>query len=442
MKTKLLVITVFTVLTFGLCVVASVLLFSAYFKNNGEPAAVLNTVTDTAKPSPTVQPSEKASLTPSPTPSPVPTPTVYTVDMKVTGDLMVHSWQLNFAYDKQTDSYNFDYGFAPVKKYLEDADITIGNLETTFAGKQIGYSDYPMFNTPDSFGQTLKDAGYDFVTTANNHCNDKWEKGILRTIEVLDELGIRHTGTFASQEDRDNICTTEINGISFAFISYTYGTNGLPLTDGKPWLANIMDETALISDIKKARALNPDFVIVFPHMGNEYETAPREVFKDWAKLMLKAGADIVLASHPHVLQPVEFYSVLRDDGTYADCFTAYSLGNFISSQRDIPRESGMIMHLSFEKVEGQKAELKQLSYIPTWVKFVDKNGKQDIKVFGVKDALDIYESGEDTNFKPSDIERLKQVHAQTTKMFLGEALPLSEIHDEYVIPKNNVIKVD
>lgn len=401
--------------------------------------AFIQTTERTAKPSPGIAATEKASLAPSPTLEPTPAPPAY-VEMKVTGDLMCHSWQYNFAYDAASDSYDFNYAFDSVAEYLRDADITIGNLETTFAGKDMNYSDYPMFNTPVAYGEALKKAGYDFVTTANNHCNDRWETGILRTIEALDAIGLEHTGTFSSQEERDNIFIKEINGISFAFLSYTYGTNGLPLTEGKPWLANIMEEDLITSDIKKAKSLNPDFIIVFPHMGNEYESSTREVFKDWVKLMLRAGADIVLASHPHVLQPVEFYSIEQDDGTYRDGFVAYSLGNFVSSQRDVPRESGMILHLSFEKNEGEKATLKQVSYIPTWVKFVDKSGAYDIKVLSVYDAIKNYEYGADTDFRPSDITRLKQVHAQTTKMFLGTELPPEEIENEYVIEKTNMVE--
>jgi poly-gamma-glutamate synthesis protein (capsule biosynthesis protein) len=392
------------------------------------------------EPSPGVIATEKASL-PSPSPSPtIPPPAV--VDMKVTGDLMVHSWQLNFSYDKESDSYDFNYNFSEITQYLDDADITIGNLETTFAGKDQHYSDYPMFNTPDSFADALKNAGFDFVSTANNHCNDRWEIGILRTIETLDAYGIGHTGTFASQEARDAINITEINGISFVFLSYTYGTNGLELTEGKPWLANIISEGLIVSDIKRARALNPDFVVVFPHMGNEYESYTRDVFKGWARLMLEAGADIILASHPHVLQPVEFYSVKQEDGSFRDAFVAYSLGNFISSQRDIPRESGIIMHLSFENPFGQKAELKEISYIPTWVKFVNTSGAYDIKVLSVYDALKLYEAGIDQNIRPSDISRLKDVHAQTTKMYLGESLPLDEIKSEYIIERKNVVIIE
>lgn len=347
---------------------------------------------------------------------------------------MVHEWQI--AHAEQADgTYSFDGAFSEVEKYLSPADYTIGNLETTFAGEKRGYSGYPMFCAPDSFAEALKAAGFDFVTTANNHSNDTWETGLLRTIEVLDGLGIEHTGTFDSEEERDTIFVKEINGISFAFVSYTYGTNGLPLTEGKPWLANVMDENQMVEDIKKARVLGPDFVVMLPHMGNEYETYPKQIFKDWVKLMLRAGADLVLAGHPHVLQPVEYFTIIEKDGTTREAFVAYSLGNFISSQRTEPRESGIIMSFEFEKTEGQTAKLTNVSYVPTWVKFRDAAGKYDIKAVAVYDVLKAYENGGAQDYAASDIERLRRVHAETTKMFLGEALPLANIQESYDIPK-------
>ena len=385
------------------------------------------TATVVPTPSPTPEP------TPSPEPTPTPTPAPAEVKMSVTGDLMCHEWQLEFA--KQADgTHDFTRSFEYVADYLSDADWTVGNLETTFGGTARAYTGYPMFSSPNAYGEALKAAGFDFLSTANNHTNDRWEAGILRTIEVLDSLGIEHTGSFASQEARDEIYITEVNGISFAFISYTYGTNGLPLTDGKPYLCNLMEDGAqLAEDIRRARALEPDFVIVMPHMGNEYELAPRQIFIDWADLMFDAGADIILASHPHVLQPASFERREDENGVMRDCFIIYSLGNFISSQRDTPREAGLIMNLYFKKEFEQKAVLESVGFIPTWVKFRTAQSVYDITVLSVHDALTKDDAGAE-DLRDADIERLKQVHAQTTKMYLGESAPLETIQNEYFMP--------
>jgi len=393
--------------------------------------------TATLLPSPTPLPSPEPTPEPTlaPTPEPTPEPTPSTVKMSVTGDLMCHMWQMDFA-RKPDGSYDFNYAFQYVKAYLSDADWTVGNLETTFGGvEDRGHTGYPMFNSPDEFGEAIKNAGYDFLSTANNHSNDRWEDGILRTLSILDGLGIEHTGTYASQEERDTIYMKEINGMTFAFVAYTYGTNGLNLTAGKPYLCNIMGNgVQLAADIRSARALNPDFVVVMPHMGNEYELAPKQIFKDWADLMFDAGADIILASHPHVLQPVEFSVREDENGISRNCFIIYSLGNFISSQRDVPREAGVILNLYFERApEGGPARLDKVGFIPTWVKFTNNTGAYDITVLSVHDALTNPDGG-GADLRPQDVARLENVHAETTKMMLGESLPLEGIQNEYFMP--------
>ena len=333
---------------------------------------------------------------------------------------------------RQADgSYDFHYAFQYVKPYLSNADLTIGNLETTFAGAKVGYSDYPMFNTPDEFGAAIREAGYDLLSTANNHSNDKKEAGILRTLEVLDSLGIEHVGTYASQEARDTVFVRDVNGITFAFVSYTYGTNGLPLTSGKPYLCNIMgDGAALSEDIRRARALDPDFVVVMPHMGNEYELTPKPIFRDWTTLMLDAGADIILASHPHVLQPAEFLRHTDKDGVERNCFIIYSLGNFVSSQRDVPRDAGVILNLYFSKAHDTKATLDRVSFTPTWVKWKDTAGKYDITILPVHEAL---QAENPFALRNQDITRVQNVQAETTKIYLGESVPAAAEGEYFMV---------
>ena len=228
---------------------------------------------------------------------------VSNVKLTFTGDIMCHSYQYKEAYDSSTGQYDFSHNFADMKKYFDTADFVIGNLETVFAGADVGISDYPCFNSPDSFGTAIKEAGFDLLTTANNHSMDKRMSGAVRTLDVLDGLGIDHVGTYRSAEERDKIYIKEINGMKIAFLSYTYGTNGIRVPED--WLVNRLDENLIKSDIAKAKALEPDFIVVMPHIGNEYEDDVRDTFKNTAHMMLNAGSDIVVASHPHVLQPME-----------------------------------------------------------------------------------------------------------------------------------------
>lgn len=337
-------------------------------------------------------------------------------EIAVVGDLMVHSWQMDDALKRGGGQYDFNYCFEPVSKYLSYKDLTVGNLETTFAGKEIGYSEYPCFNTPEQFGDALLNVGFDVLSTANNHCMDKGEKGIKGTINYLDSLGISHTGTFLSQEESEKILIKEANGIKFAFLSYTYGTNGIPVPQGKEYFVNILDSNKIKSDIAKARNQGADIVAVIPHIGIEYAQEPDLKTTEQIDEMIAAGADIVLASHPHILQRAEMRKVKTEDEKEREGFVIYSLANFISSQRDLPRDSGIILNLKFEK-SGGKTALTQVSYIPTWVQWRDTTGSYNIRVLSVYDAL---MNPTAYGLRDKDIARLKNVYKESVKTVSGE----------------------
>lgn len=358
----------------------------------------------------------------------IPVETV-TASLAVTGDIMVHSYQYEEAYDRSTGKYDFMHNFTDMKKYFDSADYSIGNFETVLAGEDVGISDYPCFNTPDSFLDSLEYSGIDFVTTANNHCMDKGTDGLLRTIDKLDEYGFDHTGTYKDEESRNEVFVKDINGITFAFLSYTYGTNGIPVKN--PWNVNILDEELIKSDIEKAKELNPDFIVVLPHMGVEYEIYPREEFKEWADFMFNCGADIILASHPHVLQPMEVREITKDDGSIRNGFIIYSLGNFISSQTTPPRNAGIIVNLDFEKKGIEKAELTKVSFIPVWTQFRNAQNINHFMVRSVYEMLTLPQNEMYNTLRQKDIARLKDIHKETTSMYLNRDVPLEEIQDEY-----------
>ena len=354
------------------------------------------------------------------------------VKLSFVGDLMVHSQQLNEAYQAGDGTYDFGYSFASVRDDITSADYAIGNLETVLGGEETGYTEFPAFNTPDEFALALREAGFDMLTTANNHCNDRGESGILRTIDVLDGLGLDHIGTYKSGEERDSVLIREIKGIKFAFLSYTYTTNGIALASGKPYLANVMSETLIREDIQRAKSENPDVIVVMPHMGDEYESQPGEAWRSWAHFMLECGADIVVASHPHVLQPMEFVSIDNGGEDSRNCFIAYSTGNFLSSQREPPTDAGMILNLYFERDETGKVFLSDVSYIPTWVKFTDDSQQFDITILPVWDALNAVERGDTMNLRELDIARLKLVLTEQAELFLGREPALAERGEYFV----------
>lgn len=359
-------------------------------------------------------------------------PIVKTVKLAVVGDIMVHDYQYNEAYDPATGEYDFMHNFQDVKKYFQGNDLVIGNLELTFGGPDRPYASFPCFNTPDSFLDAVKDAGFNLLTTANNHSMDTGQAGVIRTLDKLDEYGIQHFGTYRSQEERDTILYKDVNGIRFAFLSYTYGTNGIPVPE--KYLVNLIDDDVMVSDIKEARK-NADVVVVMPHMGNEYETYPRDIFVEWADLMFDAGADIILASHPHVLQRME-YRTLDHGAREHDGFIIYSLGNFISSQTTPPRNASIVLHLTVEQIGDEAPNVKEVSFVPIWTQFRNGQNEDEFVVRSVYERLNLSQSEKDAQIRKKDQSRLEEIHQETACFLLGREIPLSEIQEEYIFPKS------
>lgn len=358
-------------------------------------------------------------------------PIVREAKLAVVGDIMVHDYQYQEAYDPSTGTYDFMHNFQDVKKYFDGYDLVLGNLESTFGGTGRSYSSYPCFNTPDAFLEAVKDAGFDILTTANNHCMDTGKAGLIRTLDKLDEAGIAHMGTYRSAEDRDKILYQNVNGINFAFLSYTYGTNGIAVPDA--YLVNLIDEDQMVSDIKKARE-HADVVVVMPHMGNEYETYPKEVFQKWADLMILSGADIILASHPHVLQRMEYRKIDHGDGEH-DGFIIYSLGNFISSQTTPPRNASIILHLTVEQLGDEPPNVKKVSFVPVWTQFRNAQDKNHFVVRSVYEMMTLDQNKKDQLIRRKDQKRLEEVHDETASFLLDRKIPISEIQEEYVFEK-------
>lgn len=301
------------------------------------------------------------------------------------GDIMVHSSQIYGALTSQGGIYDFSPSFEFISGYISEADLAVGNLETTFAGRDRGYSGYPLFNSPDELAQNLKDAGFDLICTANNHSLDRGESGLYRTIEILEKAGLRSFGTARTPRERDDVLIVDVNGINIAFLAYTDSTNGMPIPAGKDYIINYIPLDAdpqlntareyFNRDIARAREAGADLVAVYMHWGWEYRFNQNDWQMRLAQLLAEAGADMVLGSHPHVIQPMEYITVKNDDGSYHRTFVAYSMGNFISNQfhwpPHIPTEEvkyGLVLriHLEKEMVSGD-AYINDVDYLITWV---------------------------------------------------------------------------
>jgi poly-gamma-glutamate synthesis protein (capsule biosynthesis protein) len=184
----------------------------------------------------------------------------------------------------------------------------------------------------------------DVLVTANNHCVDRGRAGLERTIDMLDSVEILHTGTFKtlSEKNRSHPLIIERSGFKLALLNYTYGTNGLPVT--KPNIVNLLDTAAIRKDLIKARSMTPDAIIVFTHWGAEYQSLPSKSQKDITELCFRYGARLVIGSHPHVLQPMEWRKKKNQ-------LVAYSLGNFVSGQRKQYTDGGAMIRIELEKVK-------------------------------------------------------------------------------------------
>ena len=315
------------------------------------------------------------------------------VSMSVIGDIMCHNSQYNDAY--KNGEYDFSYVFDDIKEHIEIADLAIGNLETTFAGKDRGYASYPTFNTPEILAQDLKELGIDVVSTANNHSLDTGYKGIESTIDYLDEAGILHTGTYKSVEDQENIVIKEVNGLKFAFLAYTYGTNGIPGPSGREYCINLIDKELIKRHLDLAKNLKPDVICVNMHWGIEYQNSPNAEQEELANFLFENGVDIILGSHPHVLQKMESKEILLSNGELKNGFVIYSLGNFMSGQTKANTRNSIILKLDIIK-DGSTGNLRfeNIDYIPIYT-YTYPNFK-NYKVLDIRKAIQNYEDGTNT----------------------------------------------
>lgn len=315
------------------------------------------------------------------------------VSMSVIGDIMCHNSQYNDAY--KNGEYDFSYVFDDIKEHIETADLAIGNLETTFAGKDRGYASYPTFNTPEILAQDLKELGIDVVSTANNHSLDTGYKGIESTIDYLDEAGILHTGTYKSVEDQENVVIKEVNGLKFAFLAYTYGTNGIPVPSGREYCINLIDKELIKTHLDLAKNLKPDVICVNMHWGIEYQNSPNAEQEELANFLFENGVDIILGSHPHVLQKMESKEILLSNGELKNGFVIYSLGNFMSGQTKANTRNSIILKLDIIK-EGSTGNLRfeNIDYIPIYT-YTYPNFK-NYKVLDIRKAIQNYEDGTNT----------------------------------------------
>ena len=277
------------------------------------------------------------------------------------GDIMGHDEQIWSAVNRETHLYNYDDVFQYIKPVIMASDIAIANFEVTLAGPP--YTGYPQFSSPADLAVAVKNAGIDYLVTANNHAADRGRKGIISTINKLDSLGIPHTGTFLNSACRDSLSPLIIHkdGTSLALLNYTFSTNGIVVPE--PVIVNMLDKELITKDVNKAKEKNADFIILFLHWGTEYDTIPSKQQIDLGKYLLSLGVDMVIGSHPHVLQKMVW---MRNNDTAKNEIVVYSLGNFVSNQRKPKTDGGSMIRIELTK-NGEKYSISNAGYYLTWV---------------------------------------------------------------------------
>ena len=289
------------------------------------------------------------------------------------GDLMQHTEQIKAA--KTPDGYDYSDCFKHVKEEISRADVAVANLEVTLGGQP--YRGYPAFSAPDEFLYAIKDAGFDVLLTANNHCLDRGKKGLERTILMLDSLQLPYAGTYVDSEARSRRypLLVEKNGFRIALLAYTYATNGL--SPVAPTLVNYIDKEQMKEDILAARRMNPDVIIACMHWGVEYRSLPEKAEKELADWLIEQGVDHVIGSHPHVLQPME---VKADTQVNDKHLVVYSLGNFISNMSKLHTDGGAMVKLELKKLWGI-TRLEKCSYSLVWTSRPVLSGKKNYELY-------------------------------------------------------------
>ena len=325
-------------------VASAAVLAMLFFGPTGGPVAMAQGAPVRHLAGPSARPSADATTEPSTDATAGPSPDA-TVTIIGVGDLMAHAAQLSAAHIHGV--YDFAPSFGRVASTISAADIAVGNLETTLRASAT-YTGYPRFRSPTSYARALKGAGFDLLTTANNHTLDGGAYGVRFTADYLDKIGIRHTGS-----DNAGTAIIEHDGIRIAFIAYTYGTNGIHTPF--PGAVNRLDIPAIKRAIRSART-KADLVVVCMHWGAEYSRTPESLTKLRARGLIDAGADLILGSHPHMVRPVEKYH-----GRYI----VYSMGNFLSAMSKTYTDLGMIVSATVTRVDGVTA-VSSLKVLPTY----------------------------------------------------------------------------
>ena len=354
-----------------------------------------------------------------------------TVKIIFAGDLMGHMPQHNAALQPD-GSYDYTPCFRYVKDYLRSADLAIVNLEVPLDGKP--YSGYPQFSAPYALAEAAKEAGFDIMTTANNHCMDRGAHGLRRTLVVLDNLGIISLGTYRDREQRDarEPMIYSVNGIPITLLTYTYGTNGIPVPE--PNIVNFIDTAVMARDLQLARERGAEYVITLIHWGVEYAVKANAEQEQTARWLLEHGCDAVIGGHPHVVQNFTL-DAIPDNDRYPEV-VVYSMGNLVSNQRDVNTDGGIMIELTLTQNPKTKNITQQWEYLPYWVYRGTING---LYQYYIVPSADASEHPERYQIEGNDLKALRTFDSNTRQRLeactLADGENIAERHYSPFAPK-------
>ena len=338
------------------------------------------------------------------------------VSFLAAGDNLIHGL-IYYSGDQGDGSYSFDRMYERVSDEISSADIAYLNQETICGGTQLGLQSYPTFNSPYEILDSVAAAGFDWISTSSNHSMDVGEEGILSQLSHLEELPqLIQTGTNESADEAKEYKVIEKNGVKIGLLSYTYGLNGFALPDGKEYLVNLIDEDRIREDMKALNQIS-DVQVVSMHWGVEYQFEENEEQRALAQLLSDEGADVIIGTHPHVLQPME---VLKgEEGN--ETLVMYSLGNFVSAQDVNSRMlGGMAKWTLVYHPSDKSVSFKNICFEPT-VMYFDPSGT-DVQVYPLSEYTD--DTGASHYLSAYGQDMSKQYFIDLVKEIMGNTVEL------------------
>lgn len=335
------------------------------------------------------------------------------INIVSTGDILCETGILEAAYNKEDNTYDFEDMFSNIKKYVEEADITLSSLETNFVDGE-NYSGRLKYNAPLELLDTMKNLGIDIINTANNHSLDYGFRGIESTINHIQEAGFENIGTYKTEEDSTQILIKDIKGIKIAFLAYTYGITSNPKNlEESPYSLNIIQKEKMVSDIKKSKEEGADFTFLLMHWGDVDSSVQNDEQKHLADFLFENGADFILGTHPASIQPME----VRENSQGKNIFIAYSTGNFISSREYKNSNIEMILNIEITKeAKTGETKLTKVTYTPVYLLDRGTKAKQRYKLLDIKREIENYEKGNKDNITEKEYEKLLQALIDIDKL--------------------------